>query len=621
VKSLEPQSAPTLEGPVFDGGWAVGVTGLKKGTVVKIVSIQRKGVIGQGVGNGDQRVDVPLWFPLAQSDVISLRTLRCGLNHNWGEMTVVQGPQDLNPPKIADPVCDCGGSVLVREVVPGSLVEVLQRSGGGMFMPVGSAWAGVGEVSVDVPVLKPADVLLARQRRAGMVSGNGPQGEVRRLVSWSVALDSAFRLCQLTQDWEPTPRPHPVNTSGIDLYGTDLGVPVEHNGRLYLFFGDCTGTLIIPPISTDIPLVPSEIPEFINTLIPVDVEPDADPIAYTTLTDPDELEVTAPDMHWITGSDGKFRRLAVDGLPDLGNFEVPAGAFSYDGRIYLFVTAQKHENPSRMTASFLAVGDDPQQNFKLLQVISSTVGETQPAPFPGGRWMLHISPTVVKNADWPGLPSGTGDGLLMFGSSIYHGDPPGHLTPEETMLGNAYLAWAPLTPGQAYPLSPIPPANQWRFLVGFAGSGGTLPIWDTLGGPTGRPPMPLLPPDPAFPGGSPRPRLFGELSVVFYPWLRRWVLAGTGPVVVNVARYPWGPWTTSDVICDPNRADRDAGNLAANGHWLDSGIVYAPYLIPRWWRWDRSTRIATLYYTLSVVDDREGKPQYQPQLMRSSIRC
>jgi hypothetical protein len=51
-----------------------------------------------------------------------------------------------------------------------------------------------------------------------------------------------------------------------------------------------------------------------------------------------------------------------------------------------------------------------------------------------------------------------------------------------------------------------------------------------------------------------------------------------------------------------------------------SAPSYAPYLIPRWAKWDRSTR-QTLYYTLSVFDDSEAKLQYQPQLLRSDINC
>ena len=43
-------------------------------------------------------------------------------------------------------------------------------------------------------------------------------------------------------------------------------------------------------------------------------------------------------------------------------------------------------------------------------------------------------------------------------------------------------------------------------------------------------------------------------------------------------------------------------------------VVYAPYLIPAWTRFDRSTRVATLYYTLSTEN-----PPYNVQLMSARL--
>jgi hypothetical protein len=332
-----------------------------------------------------------------------------------------------------------------------------------------------------VPYLHPDEVLAARQRFRGMVSVNGATGTVKREVRLAYAANSTFRLCQLTHDWEPTPRPHPVNTSGIGLIGTDLGVSVEHKGRVYFFFGDC---------------VDSE-----------GSEPDGDPIAWSTETDPDEFESRAPKMNWIVDATGQFRRLIVEGLPSLGNFEVPGGGFSYDGRLYLIITAQKHENPSRMTASFLAVGDDPQHNFKLLAAITSTVGETTARAVSGRALDAAHLPHCREQRGLAGAALEHGAGAhhvrvvdLSRGSGV---GPDG----EEKQMSNVYLAWAPLTPGQAPPLSPIPPANQWKFLVGFAGPGGTQPLWDILNGPMGRPPVPLLPPESGSAGCATVPAL------------------------------------------------------------------------------------------------------------------
>ena len=121
--------------------------------------------------------------------------------------------------------------------------------------------------------------------------------------------------------------------------------------------------------------------------------------------------------------------------------------------------------------------------------------------------------------------------------------------------------------------------------------------------------------------------------MVWYSALRRWILGGGFPKApINVARKPWGPWTESFDICDATwefRAgflrsfapDRNAGNDTIGGLWNETGKVYAPYLIRRWMRWDRSTRSATVFYTLSVYDEPNGQVMYQPQLMRSTITC
>jgi hypothetical protein len=605
VRALGPQASPVIVGPLVEHGVALRVTRdpwpsptlpepLDKGSLVQVVS--QRGVLGETWTNGDIFVDVPLWFALRRTDLVHLRTRRCGSLQDWPGETAVASAPDLVRPRVADPACDCGGSVLVHDIVPGAIVDVFRSRVSGGPALIGTARAGGPDVSVDVLPLKTADEIQARQRMGPTTSGLGAKALAPRVPKWGYVPNSAHRLCQLTQDTDPTGLPHPVATTPIGITGTDLGISVEHAGRMYLFFGDAREA---PGIATN-----------------------ADPIAWLTMSDPDELETTAPDLGWVLGGDGKFRRLTLLYGPELGNFDVPTGAFSYDGRIHVFVAMKASDDPP-MTQSRLVVADDPADDFATVLYISSTVGgqtltfdpdgTPHPMPFPGNRWMLHISPTVVRNADWPGLPSSNGDGLLMFGSSVYRGGATSDLTPTEQTLGNVYLAWAPLVPGMVPPNAPIPPASDWQFFIGLDTSDN--PIWGTLAG--GATPVPILPSD------SFGPRMLGEISVVWYPALRRWILAGgTLAAPINLAHLPWGPWTTSDVICDAGRPDRDAGNLKADGHWAGAGeITYAPYLIARWSKWDRSVRRTTAYFTLSVYDEPNDQVRYQPQLMRSTIDC
>ncbi|MFI9825769.1 hypothetical protein ACIHFC_36000 [Streptomyces sp. NPDC052013] len=50
-----------------------------------------------------------------------------------------------------------------------------------------------------------------------------------------------------------------------------------------------------------------------------------------TFDSPDEPK--GPLLNWATGPLGWYARLHVDGLPELGTFEAPTGAFSYAGRL------------------------------------------------------------------------------------------------------------------------------------------------------------------------------------------------------------------------------------------------------------------------------------------------
>src|SRR5207253_799963 len=93
------------------------------------------------------------------------------------------------------------------------------------------------------------------------------------------------------------------------------------------------------------------------------------------------------------------------------------------------------------------------QQPQLLYDVSSRVHPDYPA----GPWLVHVSPIVVRNADWTGLPSDTGDGVLAFGTSDYHNS-------------DVYLAWLPIAPGQ-----PPPHPSTWRFFCGVDPTGYAWP--------------------------------------------------------------------------------------------------------------------------------------------------
>jgi hypothetical protein len=117
----------------------------------------------------------------------------------------------------------------------------------------------------------------------------------------------------------------------------------------------------------------------------------------------------------------------------------------------------------------------------------------------------------------------------------------------------------------------------------------------------------------------------GELSVGYHAPIGRWVMSyQAASVVVRTSRSPIGPWSEEVVVFDGNLAYAAADNLAPGHEFVGlphdehEGPTgsYAPYLVPSWTRFDRSTRILTLYYTLSTEH-----PPYNVQLMRSRLFC
>ncbi len=574
---------PWIVAPVYEGAAAVGVQGLSDGTRVRVMSRQTGWSLGpHGIGNGDETVDVMLQIPPVAGDDLYLETVQCGefseINHRQAHVLPV--PERLPTPVLGELVDDCGGLILIKNLVPGAMVDVEQVDDPA-FPPslIGTILNSAPvtrEVSgVPVPPLEPGWFIRVRQRIKHLVS---EPSAVARVGTGDEPLqfvpDSTARICQLTGDSDPGGRPHPFNTDQIALYGTDLGIPVEHRGRLYLFFGDCKGGR--------------------------HSSADGDPIAWTASSP----EPDGPKLHWLLNEEGYFRRLIIEGQSPLGNFEVPTGGFGYSGRQYLFI-ARDNIN-GKMQTSYLTVSkepnNDPNENMLGLYKVASTLDDGANAP--AVKWLIHVSPTVVRNVDWPGLPASTGDGLLLFGTSLYQ-------------ESNVYLAWAPLTPGE-----PPPHPSTWRYYK--ADAPGRWAAGPTI--PAGQEPTKLL--------DVPDPGPVAELSVTWQPRLRRWTMTHVQPApqtlqaVVRTAKFPWGPWSDPVVIFDGVNASMhaDAGNLQPGKQFVHlpradesrggETVPYAPYVVPRWTRFDRSTQTITLFYTLSVED-----PPYNPQLMRSQLRC
>lgn len=557
-----------LIGPLFECGRLVHVQGCTPGVTVYLISKKWEGPIGWTYAN-DFEVDISV-APLQAGDFVHAEASLCGelAPDTSPEEEVERLSRDLTPPRVADPVEDCGGVIHVLDVVPGASVDVYVNN---IF--AGSARTALSEANV--PLAKPLvdrDSVAARQSLCGPPTILGPavlygeKGDVD-FVPWPSGHISE-RVCQLTGQSDPEPgHLHLNDTTKWGVYGTDLGINFPHAGRHYFFFGD----------------------EGIDEPKDDDMR-DADPVFYTTdfSTEPAGFRL----QPILQPGSNKFRRLAVNGFPDLGNFEVPTGGFCYNNKIYVFVARR---NPQPMQLSFLVRGVDPHNPFDpLFQVDSDPVGQTDDpnATNKAPSKFINISAWVVQNADWPDLPAASGDGLLLYGSGWYR-------------RSGVCLAWAPLTPGG----DPPPPAN-WLF---FNLSNPPNKRWSAPG-------------DINFAQPFAGPAFVGELSVSWIPVLRRWVmLSEQGVIRGHVARRPTGPWfpLSQEVFKD----SRDGAltkyihvpgqdNLADRAGFAgQQGGAYGPYLVSRFTKWDPWMRTATLYYVMSTW------VPYQAMLMKFLLQC
>jgi len=340
--------------------------------------------------------------------------------------------------------------------------------------------------------------------------------------------------------------------SRFGVSGTDLGSNFGHNGRIYFLFGD-TG-------------------------------PHAeDSIAYTTDTDPE----AGIHLQFVTQPNNPNQYLPPTTMPpiSLGAFEVPAGGFSANGKMYvIFTTDHFHDSTGtdRMGRSVLAwSGDGGQSPFHLLYDISNV--------HQGGKF-INISPVNVNNAAVPGLPDAIGPGLLLFGSGLYR-------------ASNPYLSYLPL--------GAVEDRSQLRYFAGRQ-AGSHKVCWSTQESDA----MALFT-DPQI----------GEVCVTWNSFLRLWLMTynAANPRGINfrVAEHPWGPWSAPSILFDPwvdggychfmhvSWDARVCDYVYDPGRATDWGGEYGPYVISQFTRGD-STR-TTIYFVMSTWNP------YNTVLMKSTL--
>jgi len=366
---------------------------------------------------------------------------------------------------------------------------------------------------------------------------------------------TSAKVCQLTGDFDKD-RQEPTLSRTFERFGvagTDLGDPVEHKGRLYFLFGDT------PAI---------ELRDGRPIMNPQDRRFMRDPIAYTTSTDPEKIELV-----FLVDEDGKWRPVTVPGIRQL-EFEVSAGGLSVGGDMYIVFTTD-HTKEKTMGRSVLAVSQDDGYNWQYLYDLST-------------EKFINVAMAEVKPSEVQELPEPVGT-VLIWGSGNYR-------------RSNPYLACVPSTK--------IEDKSALRYFAGLDES--AKPVWKESE-------------DDATPLFE--HRQIGEFSVAWCDQLQYWLmLYNSGKprgVVFRSSKKPWGPWSEIQVIFN--------GLRDGYGKFIHSPLVpgptginlsdptrekvwgggYAPYVLKRYFRGD--SQRCTIYFTLSTWNP------YQVVIMRADI--
>ncbi|WKB55801.1 DUF4185 domain-containing protein [Eleftheria terrae] len=564
---------PKLQAPLYECGRAVRVSGVHRGARLEVemscaAAPGWRLLAAQLVYSTS--ADIGVAPALRAGQQVRVRQVGCGQTALSAVENVAALP-DLPGPRVQD----CGDHLHLTQVVPGARVEVYVNAH--FFKDVRS---GASEAFIDLDAPLPDGVkLTARQLMCGRVSGFGPELVVRSdVVKRQVEWVRTERVCHWSGPGSSS------DSAAAGILGTDLGIVLDHDsgdGGLYLFLGD---THIDEDVVDDFP-------------------ENGDAIAFLARVP----QGGPPFLRYVHDIDDGEPRPRVFGIHNVRQqeFEVPTGAFSHAGKMYVFAstdhftdepkTAGLGKDPHFMGRSVLASSADVRTLFQVVPGHGDISNASRDAQ--GEFKFINIAAAKIDNDRWlPNLPANAepgGQGLILMGSGRYRESQP-------------VLAYVPLPPGKD------PAFDSWRYLAGRghrvpgAGPCGVpfwvqdqaraVPLWD----------------DSAHALGN--KGVVGELSLAYVEALGLWI-ALYGGVVARTAEQPWGPWSEPVPLFDRAR-DHDGLDEGARFIHPDGG-TYGPYIIPRFTEYDPLTRRVVVYYVMSTWNP------YQIVLMRSELapRC
>lgn len=224
--------------------------------------------------------------------------------------------------------------------------------------------------------------------------------------------------CKVVNDealGDPTPN---ATHTRANLMGTDLGIPVAHDGMVWVFFGDTVGYKVIWPFgeshpdavghvsaasfASDPATVCSDL-EILRLSPQNSIGPSVDPAIEADFAG---AYMLPPQGHAIgefirnPSGDGSFKNLP-------GDFEVPSGGFSHAGSVYLFYTTVESPSDVTMKASYLAKWSAPSTSGTPTYQILYGVDERFDAQGPLGGNFINVAATTDETY------------VYLYGTGVY----------------------------------------------------------------------------------------------------------------------------------------------------------------------------------------------------------
>lgn len=615
-----PPPRPTVVGPLSSCASRVRVKGVPVGSFVSIISNRYAlaNVPGSGcispevyVAGPKGQVDVPV-VALEAGDQLWAVARVCGKLYTSEPAELVRPLGDVPRPEVL-PVKTCS-PIVVRNLVPGAVVEVYVND---VFVPPALPVPATSNVFPRPEKLSVLDSVRVRQRICEQQRDSLPTTVLTG--SFAVA-KTAVRLQQLTGNVDPdplypsgVPRAEPNRTFlNFDLPGMDLGVPVEHEGELYLFFGDSrTHAHTHPDWRLDRSGVGTG--PFIRPIARVVDLPDdpAKGLLLEYLTNPDG------SVHSLTISDPTNPVPRTTDEP----FFVPSGGFSWNGDIYLFVMQtvlrpewgpvkgfRRREDANDWEKANYALSFDAREvqlvaGRSLMCRASTPLARFEATPVVDVRWFssgeaaeqwkfAQVCPLVAK-ADQVRSLGADGDVLLLWGTGAYR-------------QSDVCFAWVQLQEGQ-----PAPGPERWNYFAGFAPAPVFSPAMKSaVGLLSGR----GTSTNTFFSQRVPLTTL-GEFSVAYIPEARRWLMLITpdmqdaqSRVCALFASEPWGPWTP---LSPPGALPGlEILNVRALPKAVAKTGIYAPYVLTGLTEWMADTNTFRVVFVASFLDG--GDPSAPP---------